>query len=196
MGRAILLLMVLAAPGAGAQGVRGMVFEVTNPDAPRAEWRRIPSAGAFAIVHWTGHRPAYGHYQTVCLQAAIGKTDAQGRFDIPEPPMRPRFVLFHSDPAIAVYKPGFDTPAQLRVRGEQPEWSLVRTELTREQRAMLMDVLGSYGCREDDGTLAPLVDPQRVLPEFRRALAAELPAPEEKRELRILQRQGLNPASR
>lgn len=174
MGRAVLLLMVLAAPCAGAQSVHGVVFELANPDAPRAEWRRVPSVDAFAIVHWTGHRPGFGHYESVCLQAAIGKTDAAGLFDIPEPPMRSRFVVLYSDPAIAVYKPGFDTPSYLRVRGEKLEWSLVRTQLTRERRAVLAEVLMGYGCREDDGSLAPLVDPQGVLPAFRRALQQEM----------------------
>lgn len=173
MGRAIFLLMVLAARCAGAQGVQGTVFELTNPEAPRAEWRRIPAVDAFAIAHWIGYRPGFGHYESVCLQAAIGRTDAAGRFSIPQPSMRARFVLFRSDPAVAIYKPGFEAQSGTRPRSV-PEWFLVPTRMTAAQRAVYVDIFRSYGCTEDDGTLAPLVDPQGVLPAFRRALQQEI----------------------
>ena len=183
-----LVAALLFCGAARAEEVAGIVFETTTGT-------RVPSEGAYVIVHWIGHRPGFGHYESVCLQAAIGRTDSAGRFVIPEPPMRSRFVLFHSDPAIAVYKPGFDAARVVRPR-ESREWSLVPTQMSREQRATLADVLGNYGCREDDGTLAPLVDPQGVLADFKRAIAAEKPKPNTDVEIRILPRSGPNPASR
>src|SRR5262245_3214147 len=121
--RALLLLLIAAS--AQAEDVSGRVFE-------QAGAGRVPSEGAYAIVHWIGYRPGFGHYESVCLQAAIGRTDATGRFTIPEPPMRSRFVLFQNDPAIAVYKPGFDAAREVRPR-ESREWSLVPTQMSREQ---------------------------------------------------------------
>ena len=182
------LIFLLMAGSAHAEDVGGTVLEQTGAG-------RVPSEGAYVIVHWIGYRPGFGHYESVCLQAAIGRTDRTGRFVIPEPPMRSRFVLFHSDPAIAVYKPGFDAAREVRPR-ESREWSLAPTQLSREQRANLADVLGNYGCREDDGTLAPLVDPQSVLADFKRAIAAEKPKPNTDVEIRILPRSGPNPAGR
>jgi len=187
MARAILLLMVLSASCVHAQSVRGTVFEVK--DGVRA-----PSAGAFVIVHWTGRRPGFGHYESVCIQAAIARTDAQGRFAISEPPpLRSTFLVFRNDPAVAVWKPGFDTSA------EQPrpgEWNLLPGKATAEMRAAMAEGLRHYGCSDDKGMLLPLTDPQGVLADFHRALAAEMPAQQEKREVRILPRQRPNPASR
>jgi len=179
-----MVLALLFAASARAQDVQGTVFEVANA-------ARTPAANAFVIVHWIGRRPGLGHYESVCIQAAIGRTDAQGRFAIAEPPpLRSTFLVFRDDPAVAVWKPGFDA------QGKYPEWSLVRTRLNSEQRRGLVEILQDYGCRDDQGSLLPLTDPQGVLADFRRALAAELPAKKEGREVRILQRRGPAPASR
>ena len=194
---ACFLFTALAASWASAQGVQGTVFEVIDPAAPRAEWRRVPSENAFVIVHWTGHIPRFGHGEAVCLQAAIAKTDERGRFGISEPrPLRSTFMVFRDDPAVAVYKPGFDTPPDLRVRGPRPEWLLVRTKLTREQRAGLAEMLSDMGCRDDNGMLVLLTDPQGVLPAFRSAIREESGAkPPPPMKLRVLPRSGPLPAA-
>ena len=141
--------------------MQGTVFE-------RVGERRVPSANAFVIVHWTGTRPGLGHYESVCYQAAIATTDEQGRFNIREPkPLRSTFGVFRREPAIAVFKPGFDTS------GRAPEWSLVPTQLSAEQRAGVAGILSGYGCMDDKGFLVPLTDPMGVLPAFRAALAHE-----------------------
>lgn len=185
--RSIALILLLLARTAHAEDVNGRVFEIS--DAVRA-----PSANAFVIVHWTGRRPGFGHYESVCYQAAIGRTDAQGRFAIAEPPpLRSTFLVFRNDPAIAVWKPGFDTSAEQLRPGE---WDLLPGKATAEMRAAMAEGLRHYGCSDDKGMLLPLTDPQGVLADFHRALAAEMPAKQEKREVRILQRPGPNPASR
>lgn len=179
-----------------AQEVRGTVFEIANPGAPRAEWKRGPSAGAFVIVHWTGRRPGFGHYESVCIQAAIARTDAQGRFEVAEPPpLRSTFLVFRNEPAVAVYKPGFDVLIEPGSAGPQRERSLVPTALDAQRRAALADAMSDLGCRDERATLVPLTDPQGVLPAFRAALAAESAKPAPKTEIRILRPGGPRPAA-
>jgi len=150
MHRAALLALLLAVP-ARAEDVSGRVLELAGT-------QRLPSANAFVIVHWTGRRPGFGHYESVCIQAAIAKTDAQGRFAIAEPPpLRSTFLVFRNDPAVAVWKPGFDTH-----RG-QGEWTLSPTRMTREERTGIVEILRGYGCRDAQGMLVPLAGSQRVL---------------------------------
>ena len=179
-----------------AQDVRGTVFEIANPEAPRADWKRAPSAGAFAVVHWTGRRPGFGHYQSVCIQAAIARTDAQGRFAIAQPPaLRSTFLVWRDDPAVALYKPGFDERSELRVAGPSREWSLVPTRLEAPLRAAVVEGMSDMGCRDESAMLVPLADPQGVLAAFRAALAAELPAKAQKFEVRALPPGGPRPAA-
>lgn len=164
MARAILLFVVLSASSPRAEDVRGTVFEVANG-------ARAPSAGAFVIVHWIGRRPNLWHYESVCIQAAIGRTNAQGRFAIVEPPpLRSTFLVFRDDAAVAVWKPGLDEVFELRKPGE---WTLLPTKLGAEQRAFAADGMAAFGCADDKGILLPLADSQGVLADFNRALAAE-----------------------
>jgi hypothetical protein len=150
-----------------AQEVRGRVFELK-------EGARVPSAGAFVIVHWTGRRPGMAHYESVCIQAAVGRTDAQGRFEIAEPPpLRSTFLVFRNEPAVAVYKPGFDERSELGVRGAVREAWLAPTRLDAGQRAAFVELLRGLGCRDDQANLIPLTDPQGALLLFQEALAAE-----------------------
>jgi hypothetical protein len=160
---AFVAFLLLAIP-ARAEDVGGTAFETTNT-------ARVPSVGAFVIVHWTGRRPGFGHYESVCIQAAIARTDMQGRFAIAEPPpLRSTFLVFRNDPAIAVWKPGFDT---LSERRRPSEWDLVPTKATPEFRAAMAEGLKHYGCSDDRGMLLPLSGPQSVLADYKRALAAE-----------------------
>ena len=158
-----------------AQEVRGAVFEVQNPEAPRAEWKRAASAGAFVIVHWTGRRPGLFHYESVCIQAAIARTDAQGRFEVAEPPpLRSTFLVFRNAPAVAVYKPGFEAANESRPEGARNEWLLAPSKVEAQQRAIFIEVMAHMGCRDAQFRLV-LTDPQGLLPAFRDALAAESP---------------------
>jgi len=192
-----LALAGLAGPAA-AQDVHGTVFEVVNHEAPRAEWRRTPAASAFVIVHWTGRRPGFGHYESVCIQAAIARTDERGRFQIAEPsPLRSTFLVLRDEPAVGIFKPGFDAPSELRKPGAQPEWSLLPTRLTREQRASVADGLSRMGCSDDQGGLLPMTDPQAVLPAYRDALREESATkPPPARQVRVLPRSQPLPAGK
>jgi hypothetical protein len=177
----LILLLVPFGTCVRAQNVAGTVFEVSSAG-------RTPSAGAFVIVHWTGTRPGIGHYESVCIQAAIARTDAHGRFEIDEPPaLRSTFLVWRRDPAVAVYKPGFDGSGKL---------TLAPTRLDAAQRRSFVDAMSDMGCRDDKGMLVPLADPQGVLPAFRGALVAESPpqAPP-KMEVRILRGGAVHPAA-
>jgi hypothetical protein len=189
---ACFMFAALAAGSAYGQNVQGTVFEVVDSHLPQAEWRRVPSADAFVIVHWTGSRPGFGHYESVCLQAAIGKTDERGRFSISEPPpLHSTLMVFRDTPAVAVYKPGFDTPPKRDIWAPQSEWSLLPTKLSREQRAIVAESLLGLGCRDGTGRLIPLTDPQGVLPALRRAVLEESPPkPESPMQVDVLPRSG------
>ena len=155
---ATLLLLVTSAR---AEDVSGTVFEQAGAE-------RVASAGAYVIVHWAGRRPNLWHYESVCIQAAIGRTDPQGRIAIAEPPpLRSTFLVFRDSAAVTIWKPGFDEVYGLRRPGE---WTLVPTKMSAEQRVSYADTLTGLGCADDKGFLRPFTDPQRVLPDFRRAL--------------------------
>lgn len=158
------LLFLLVATAAQAEDVGGTVYEATGAG-------RAPSANAYVIVHWAGRRPNLWHYESVCIQAAIGRTDAQGRFAIAEPPpLRSTFLVFRDDAAVMVWKPGFDEARELRRPGE---WSLVPTKMSAALRATYAETLAGLGCADDKGFLLRFTDPQGVLADFRRALEAE-----------------------
>jgi hypothetical protein len=163
-----LLLFLLVASAARAEDVSGRVLEARGGE-------RVPAANAFVIVHWAGRRPNLWHYESVCIQAAIGRTDAQGRFAIAvPPPLRSTFLVFRDPAAVTVWKPGFDEAYQLRRPGE---YALVATKMDAEQRASYADSLEALGCADDKGFLLPFTDPQGVLPDFRRArIGASRPA--------------------
>ena len=94
LGLALLCALAAAGP-ASAQTVSGAVYE-----------GGAPAKDAFVIVHWTGNRPGFVHFQTVCIQAAVARTDERGRFEIREPPpLRSTFLVWRYEPAIAVWKP-------------------------------------------------------------------------------------------
>ena len=156
------LALTLASAAAHAEDVQGTVFEGSNA-------ARVPSANAFVIVHWAGRRPNLWHYESVCIQAAIGRTDAQGRVAIAEPPpLRSTFFVFRDSAAVTVWKPGFEEAYELRRSGE---WTLVPARQSAEVRASYADSLNGLGCPDDKGFLLPFTDPQGVLPDFKRALA-------------------------
>jgi hypothetical protein len=171
---ALSLGLAVVAP-AHAQDVAGTVYEVSGNT-------RAPSAGAFVIVHWTGQRPGLFHYESVCIQAAITRTDAQGRFAIAEPPpLRSTFLVWRRDPAVALYKPGFE---------QRDGLTLVPTP------RVFHDSMAHMGCSDKQGSLIPLTDPQGVLPAFRAALASETPPkPSLEPKVQVLRRAQPQPAA-
>ena len=156
-------------------GVEGQVFEVVNSGAPASEWTRVASADAYVIVHWTGSFPA-PHPSSVCLHAAIGKSDERGRFDVAGRWAAPKPVVFQDDPAVMVYKPGFDQQP-LPGTSKPIVRTLFRSTLPVEQRIELLVEYARAGCRDAETfTVTPLEDRQGVAARFYRALYDEAQA--------------------
>lgn len=169
---------LLAAGASHGTSVEGQVFEVVNPEAPMSQWTRVPSADAYVIVHWQGTIPRPGHAESVCLHAAIGKTDARGRFEVSGSWAAPKgFPVIRRDPAVMVHKPGFDQQSDFRSGGSPVVRTLVRSKLAAEQRVALLSMYAETGCRDHDTfKTIPLGDPQGVATRFYRALYEEAQA--------------------
>ncbi|HVY79797.1 MAG TPA: hypothetical protein VG994_02350 [Steroidobacteraceae bacterium] len=64
--------------------LQGAVFEVQNPDAPPAQWKKLPLAGAEVLVVWNGKPADDGdESRAVCLRALSTFSDSQGHFAVP-----------------------------------------------------------------------------------------------------------------
>jgi hypothetical protein len=158
-------------------GVEGQVFEA-NPEVPMSQGARLPSADAYVIVYWTATLPDIAHASSMCLHAAIGKTDERGRFEVSgwwaAPKIRP---VIPRDPAVIVYKPGFDQQFNAGNPGGPIVRTLVRSKLTAEERVAQLSMIAEAGCfdRETFKTL-PLEDPQGISERFYRVLYEEAQA--------------------
>jgi hypothetical protein len=147
--------------------VKGQVFEVVNPST------RVPSVGAYVIVHWTATVPGL-HASSVCLHAAVGKTDERGRFNVAGQWATPRALVIPKDAAVMVYKPGFDDLSELRKPGSGVVRTLYRTKLPVEQRMGLLSAYADAGCRDHETFRnIPLGNTQGVAAGFYRALYEE-----------------------
>lgn len=168
---------LVAACASHGASVEGQVFEATNSEAPAGQWTRVPSADAYVIVHWTGSVPG-PHASSVCLHAAIGKTDERGRFEVSGWWAAPKArLVLARDPAVMVYKPGFDQHSEFRNPSAPVVRTLVRSKLPVEQRIALLSTYAEAGCREHETfKTIPLGDPQGVAGRFYRALYEEAQA--------------------
>jgi hypothetical protein len=168
---------LLAACVSHGASVEGQVFEVVNAEAPASQWTRVPSADAYVIVHWTGSVPG-PHVSSVCLHAAIGKTDERGRFEVSGRWAAPKaYLVIPRDPAIMVYKPGFDQQSDSRQPGAPVVRTLVRSKLPAEQRIALLSAHAEAGCLDQETfKTLPLGGAQGVAARFYRALYEEAQA--------------------
>ena len=174
LGGAVGLLAGCASHGAG---VEGQVFEAMS-EAPLGQEARRPSADAYVVVHWTGTLPQFGHASSMCLHAAIGKTDERGRFEVPGWWAAPKiYPVILRDPAVMVYKPGFDEQSGRRNPGDPIVRTLTRSQLVGEQRLARLSTLAESGCLDPDTfKTIPLGDPQGIAAGFYRALYEEAQA--------------------
>lgn len=164
---------LIAACASHGSSVEGQVVEVSNPEAPASQWTRVPAAGAYVIVYWTGTAAGF-HASTECLHAAIGKTDERGRFEIPGWWAAPKpYPVYLRHTGVIVYKPGFDTSPEDRDPGAPVARTLVRSKLPVEQRLEQLTWFAEAGCHRDTFNLIPLEDKQGVAAGFYRALYDE-----------------------
>jgi hypothetical protein len=173
-GSAIALIAACASHGSG---VEGQVVEVSNPEAPASQWTRVPAADAYVIVTWTG-MVAGLHASTECLHAAIGKTDASGRFEIPGWGAAPKpYPVYRRETFVTVYKPGFDTSSDDRNPGAAVSRTLVRSRLSVEQRLERLTWFAQVGCIDRETFKPrPFADTQGITARFYRALYEEAQA--------------------
>ena len=198
-----------------AASVEGQVFELVNPDAPPSRWSRLPAANAYVIVTWQGTVPRLGHSGSVCLHAVVGKTDERGRFEVSGswPPPK-EFPVIPREPAVMVYKPGFDPQSDYSSRGAPIVRTLARSKLAAEQRVALLALYAESGCRDDNTFKTTLAgSPHGVADRFYRTLYEEaralgplrpdlnhhlmsirekagVPEPEQPRQIRVIPPQG------
>lgn len=167
-----------AACAAHSGSVEGQVFEVVNSEAPASQWSRVSSADAYVVVYWMASIPG-PHASTACLHATLGKTDERGRFNLSGRWTAPRAVLvFQSDPAVMVYKPGFDQHSEDHKPRIPVVRTLVRSKVPVEQRIAVLSMYADAGCRDHQTstTAVPFADPQGVAARFYRALYEEAQA--------------------
>jgi hypothetical protein len=164
---------LFAACAAQSGHVQGQVFEVVNSEAPPSQWTRVSSADAYVVVHWLGS-VAGPHAATACLHATLGKTDERGRFNLSGQWTAPRaFLVFQDDPAVMVYKPGFD-PEPVYDDPTPVVRTLVRSKLPAERRIPVLSAIADTGCQDHQTSkTVPFADPQGVAARFYRALYEE-----------------------
>ncbi len=98
----LLAVLALGMTHAHAE-LRGTVHKVVNPQAPRAEWRRVPMPHAYVTVEWSVTIPAPGHAITSCRYSELARTDEKGEYVM----AGPNFVTAGiADTRYAVYAPG------------------------------------------------------------------------------------------
>jgi hypothetical protein len=170
-GNAIALLAACASHGSS---IEGHVVEVSNPEAPAGQWKRVPSGGAYVIVTWLGTVPG-AHATTACLHAAIARTDERGRFEVagwwavPKPyPVYARYT------AVLVYKPGLEIMSEAGGPDALGARTLIRSQLSVERRLERLTWLAESGCLDRETFEdRPFEDAQGVAANFYRALYDE-----------------------
>jgi hypothetical protein len=112
------------------------------------------------------------------LHAAIGKTEARGRFEVSGTWATSKgFMVIRRDPAVMVYKPGFDQQSEFRSGGAPVVRTLARSKLPVEQRIALLSKYAEAGCMDHETfKTTPLGDTQGVAARFYRALYEEAQA--------------------
>ena len=159
-------LTVLQPPSPAAAEVSGMVYELSNPKAPRGEWQRKPLANAYVVLSWSMRLPGPGHPTILCRHNEIARSDDQGRYVM----QGPGLLTGLSRPRLLVYAPGMD-----RVDwpfAERPEAlrdiSMAKSMHPADERLGLLMLFESPGCFGSE-----IHDPQGVLKAYYEALAAE-----------------------
>lgn len=160
------LSALLIAPPALAE-VRGVVYELANPKAPRGEWQRKPLADAYVVLSWWIHVPGPGHATTSCWHNEIARSNDKGEYVIEGPGFLTSSLARGS---VAAYAPGMErvdwpwagTPEALR------EISMARSTRSADERLNFLLLFDDPGCYGEQ-----ISDPRGVLKAYREALAAE-----------------------
>jgi hypothetical protein len=160
--------------------VRGVVYEVLNPEAPRAEWRRQPLPSAYVSLRWDITIPAPAHATTSCRYAEIARTDAKGEYIMDGP----NFITAGlASPRYSVHAAGrervnFPYPGS---RETPADITMTKSSRQPEERLSQLFLISNTGCFD-----RKLNDPGGVLRSYLESLV------EEARALNVDSPQGRN----
>lgn len=162
----LLAAFVLAMPPAQAD-VGGKVHLLVNPEAPRAEWRRVPLPGAYIAMFWSVTVPAPAHAVTTCRYSEIARSDGKGEY-VMEGPNFVTAALATS--SFLVYAPGmqqinFPYPGSLQ---SVTDITMAKSPLAPAER--LSRIVGYTDPRCPDTKLS---DPRDLLAAYHRSLLEE-----------------------
>jgi len=101
----LLLGLALATTQARAD-FRGKVSVVVNPQAPRAEWRRVPLPGAYIVVFWSITIPAPAHATSTCRYSELARSDEKGEYAMEGPNF---LTAALADSYFLAYSPGLQS---------------------------------------------------------------------------------------
>ena len=158
-------LAVLQPASPATAEVRGMVYELANPKAPRDEWQRKPLANAYVVLSWSVTVPAPGHATSSCRHNEIARTDDQGQYVIEGPGF---ITAGLARPRVLVYAPGLERADRAFSGPALKEIAMARSTRSADERLDLLMLHESPGCFERE-----IHDPQGVLKAYYEALAAE-----------------------
>ena len=104
--RGLLAGLLLAAMTSPAQAeLRGKVHRLVNPEAPRAEWRRVPLPGAYVVVSWSITIPAPAHAVASCRYSELARSDEKGEYAMEGPNF---ITAWLGTASFSVYSPGLE----------------------------------------------------------------------------------------
>jgi hypothetical protein len=162
----LLIGLALAMPPARAE-LRGKVHMLVNPEAPRAEWRRVPLAGAYIAVLWSVTVPAPAHPFITCRYTELARSDEKGDYVMEGPNF---FTDALAETSFLAYSPGLE-PINFPYGGSDlsaKDITMARSTLAPQER--LSGIAGyTYPMCGD----TKLNDPRGVLDAFYRGLLDE-----------------------
>ncbi len=166
LAAALAAAMGLAVASARAE-LRGKVYLLVNPQAPRGEWQRRPLPGAFVAVSWTVTVPAPGHAVDSCRYSELARTDDNGEFVMEGPNFLTAGI---ADAAYYAYSPGLE-PVTFPYPGSPispKDITMALSARTPENRLSQISLFTDPGCRP--GTLH---DPRSLLVAYLRGVLDE-----------------------
>lgn len=143
--------------------LQGAIYDLANPQAPRADWQRKPLANAYIVISWSVTIPAPAHATSYCRHVEIARSNDKGEYRL-EGAMLGRGTL------MAAYAPGLarvDWPWAERPQALK-EISMAKSTQSADERISQLMFFGDPGCLGVE-----IHDPQGVLGAYYAALVAE-----------------------
>ncbi len=173
----LLVGLALAVPQARAE-LRGTVHLLVNPEAPRAEWRRVPLLGAYIAVFWSVTVPAPAHAIYTCRYSEFARSDEMGEYVMEGP----NFITTGlADTSFQVYSPGLE-PINFPAGGSlqsAKDITMAKSTLAPDERLSPIAYYTDPHCPD-----TKLNDPRGLLDEAR---SLQVESPLGRRELRSIE---------